>query len=88
MPAPSDGPLPFRRLDPGLIRRPAPTTDYCAVTDEHGRVWRGEASTLSLVQPGTGAVGPVLQGVDAFSVAFSLATVSPDHVDVAAESCR
>jgi hypothetical protein len=56
------------------------------VTDEHGRVWRGTSSELALVQPSTGAVGPVLSGVDAYTVALRLASV--DAPEVAAESQR
>jgi hypothetical protein len=56
------------------------------VTDEHGRVWRGTSSELSLVQPGNGAVGLVLSGVDAYTVALRLASVGAP--DVAAEPQR
>lgn len=57
------------------------------VTDEHGRVWRGEASTLALVQPGTGAVGPVLEGVDAYTVAWRLWAVRGSDITVGSTPC-
>jgi hypothetical protein len=50
------------------------------VTDEHGRVWRGEVSTLSLVQPGTGAVGPVLEGVARLDVSRGLPSLQQDWI--------
>jgi hypothetical protein len=56
------------------------------VTDEHGRVWRGTSSEVGVVQPGSGAFGAVLSGVDAYTVALRLASV--DAPAVAAESRR
>ena len=49
--------------------------------DEQGRHWRGTAEQLSLVQPGTGAVGPVLFA-DAYSVAARLVAVHGTDVAV------
>jgi hypothetical protein len=49
--------------------------------DEHGRHWRGTAEELSLVQPGTGAVGPVLFA-DAFTIASRLVAVRGTDVAV------
>jgi hypothetical protein len=49
--------------------------------DEWGRHWRGTADQLSLIQPGTGAVTPVLFA-DAFVVAVRLAAASTCDVAV------
>jgi hypothetical protein len=62
--------------------------DVVDVIDDRGRIWRGTREELSLVHPASGQVAPVLEATDAFSVAWRLATVSPDWVDVAAESGR
>lgn len=51
--------------------------------DEHGRHWQGTADRLSLVQPGTGAVAPVLLA-DAYTVAARL--VATRGCDVAVGS--
>ena len=45
------------------------------VTDQHGRVWLGSATTLCLKLPGAGGTGPVLEAADAYEVAARLATL-------------
>jgi hypothetical protein len=40
--------------------------------DEHGRLWRATHDSLSIVLPGSAASGPVLDGVDAYDVAWLL----------------
>jgi hypothetical protein len=42
--------------------------------DVHGPHWRATATTLALVQPGTGSLGPVVEG-DAYDVAERFASV-------------
>ena len=45
------------------------------VIDEHGRIWRSEASRLFLVLPGNGEAAPILEHVDAYEVALRLASL-------------
>jgi hypothetical protein len=42
--------------------------------DRHGRRWRGTSSSLSVVLPGSGEAGAVLENVDAYDVAVALSS--------------
>jgi len=40
--------------------------------DKYGRRWHADATSLSVVLPGSGQAGPVLDGADAYDVAVTL----------------